>query len=362
MQIYKVSIPSLFPSDMHFFHSDEELSVNKISKVRIFLTEMLGMFIFVYCGAATTAQVMIGDQDKSQVQQKFYGDNSTIALGYGLALTLAFAICGSVFHPHLNPAVTLTLTVFGDVRLILVPIFFAGQAAGAILGSIFVATIHGSKLAELPQDKSRMAFATFPFLEDYNGATLFWDQLWSSILFMIIYITVFDHRLFGGGTLFTAVTIGVAYGSLILASGINAGSAINPFRDFFPRAMSYFLGQNEAFDTPFVIYPLFLPFVGCLLGGLLYFAAVGWFLPEQVKDKDKLEDMLLDLQEDVDELKGMVITDSEGEDDKGGESSASSSTESLLQLDITEPTDTERDLFKNRYRPPRGVGITTRLV
>ncbi len=336
---------------MLLFRSHEELSVNKVARHRIFLTEALGTFIFVYCGDATIAQVMIGDQDGSLPRQKFYGDNSTVALGYGLALFLAFVLCGSVFNPHLNPAVTVMLTLFGDVRPALVPVFLLAQMVGAVLGSLLVGTVHGERLLALPGGKGRMAYATYPLLEDYNLSTLLWDQVCASTLFSLVYLAAFDRRNMGGRVLFNAGAVGATYAALILSSGMNAMSAVNPFRDFFPRVTSYFLGHGDAFDSTFVLFPLFLPFLGSLLGGLLYFAAVGWFWPDRELEGPTAEDeLLVELEEDLEELKEMVITSSEEEEEDDDDDDSEASEESLIQLDVTEPTDTSRRLHRRNQQ------------
>ena len=54
--------------------------------------------------------------------------------------------------------------------------------------------------------------------------------------------------------------------------GLNAGSAINPARDFSPRLLSYLAGWPEPFSAAGAWFwiPLALPHVGGILGALVY--------------------------------------------------------------------------------------------
>ncbi len=274
----------------------------KVPMFRAFLTEFLGMFLFVYCSIAVTAQVLIGDQDQSLPIKKFYGGNGTVALGCGLALALSMALCSGVHYPQLNPAITLALVYFADVKFRSVPAIIAGQIAGAVIASILVTTVHGTKLLSLPDDKGRIAYASYPLLEQANAVTLFWEQLWSSAVFMMVYLSVY-----GSSKLLSLIVVGGTYSALILATGINAVISANPTRDFFPRLLSYLMGHSLAFDDgPFASYALFLPFIGCCLGGLLHQATIMWFWVEEAPEKDVFGELVNELKEDVEGLKRTI--------------------------------------------------------
>jgi len=202
---------------MRLFSARDEIS--QLPWYRVVLTEALAMLIFTYTCAAVTAQVLIGDKDGSLMLERFWGDNSTIALGCGLGLAMAFMLAGNVFHPHLNPAVTATLCLFGDVSVRLVPFFWLAQLAGATIGTAMVISIHGNRLFTLPDEIGRRSFASYPELMDFNRATVLWDICWSAGVYMLVYLAAYDRRNIGGNIALSSVAVGVTQAALIMASG-----------------------------------------------------------------------------------------------------------------------------------------------
>jgi len=322
-----------------FFSAPGEISPVNMAWHRFVLAEGLGMLVFVYVCCAATAQVLVGEHDHSIMLRHFWGDYSAIALGCGLGLTIAFVLAGNVFHPHLNPAVSFTLVLLGDIPAKLLPSFWLAQFVGALLGAGFAVAIHNEKLLALPDELGRRAFASYPALEDFNQATVLWDVYWSSGLFMLVYLAAYDRRNVGGNSVLTAMAVGATEASLILASGLNSGCAINPSKDFCGRITSYFLGYGSAFDSAFILVPLLVPFMGMASGGLMYFASIGWFWPPEPKPKQEMEDeMLLEFEEDIGELRALVIPD----EDESEEEEAHRNSSELL--DVTDGTKIERKL------------------
>ena len=291
---------------------------------RIFLAEMLGMFVFTYVSCSTTASVVRGNaRDPSIVtmQPSSFGNAGTIALGTGLGLALGVMLTMGVTKPHLNPAVTLALVFCGEVTWCLVPMYMAAQAAGAGIGAAFMFSIHGPGLNALPKAIGRQAFA-ISLLDDniYNIATLLWEQLWLSSLYMIVYLAASDKHKADltkrnspevqndpNRSIVFPIALGVTYAGIFLVSSINAASTVNPAKDLFPRLMAYFLGFSSAMNS-FLLVPLFVPFVGCPIGALIYYAAIGWLWPDVEQEGfTEEEERLLDLQDEIADLKELLL-------------------------------------------------------
>ena len=101
----------------------EGIKLNKYA--REFLAETLGTFLLVLFGNGSIAQSM-GKTEKTFLP---------VALGYGLALTIGIMVSGGVSGGHLNPAVTLAMTILKKCKPIQLPIYWAGQYLGAFLAS-----------------------------------------------------------------------------------------------------------------------------------------------------------------------------------------------------------------------------------
>ena len=95
-------------------------------------------------------------------------------------------------------------------------------------------------------------------MADFNIATIVWEQLWVSLLFMLAYLAAFDpgqmETLEDKGKnevgnkqsvkeredrrhVTSCLVVGVAYSGLVLASGLNSTALANPAREFLPRAI-----------------------------------------------------------------------------------------------------------------------------
>ena len=294
---------------------------------RLFLAEFLGMFVFTYVSCSTVASVVRANRRPHTtvtVQPSTFGDSGIIALGSGLGLFLGALLTGGVTTPHLNPAVTLALVLCGDATCCNAPTYLAAQVAGSCLGAAFMFSVHGHGLQALPKSVGKQAFA-LSILEDdkFNLATLLWEQLWISSLFMVIFLAACDRRkallrrqvrgdkkmdvIDGEGLLILASSIGLAYGGFFLVAGINAASTINPAKDLFPRVIGYFLGFGSTMNS-FLLVPLIMPFVGSALGALIYYSAIGWFWPDvPERDFTQVEERVLDLQEEITDLKDLLL-------------------------------------------------------
>ncbi len=260
------------------------LSNNKYISLRIFCAELFGTALFIYFGNAATAQVIIGkyDLNKTITEERLnpavfdYGDAFTIACAYGMGLTLAVCACGAVSGSHLNPAVTLTEVLFRRLPATVLPVYGIAQFFGVFIGTGFVHTVHSFKLNKMVEDEVNVetVYYTLPTLGmEYDVVTLAWDQTLGSAIYMFVYLSMDDRYTGIKSKPIRAIVIGTSYSLLILSTGVNGGTALNPVRDLVPRIFAYLVGHNKAFDYYFAI-PLFMPFIGCFLGGVIYEACV----------------------------------------------------------------------------------------
>eukprot|EP00096_Caligus_rogercresseyi_P011368 TRINITY_DN4450_c0_g1_i1.p1 TRINITY_DN4450_c0_g1~~TRINITY_DN4450_c0_g1_i1.p1 ORF type:complete len:270 (+),score=66.24 TRINITY_DN4450_c0_g1_i1:357-1166(+) len=246
--------------------------------VRQFMAELLGTFLLVYMGDGAIAQVVVGSQASSSASF-FFSNFLSIAIGYGLALTMGILVSGGVSGGHLNPAVTLALAAIRKCKLICVPVYMLAQYIGAFLASAVLFGVYrdGISLVEGGLNKTAKTqgiFASYPTgAIQATGLSLAFDQILATALLVIIILSVTDGRNMKVISGLVPISIGLGLTAIHLSFGINAGTAINPARDFSPRLFTLLAGYGT---EPFRAYnyffwiPLILPHIGGLLGAFIY--------------------------------------------------------------------------------------------
>lgn len=84
------------------------------SYLREFLAEVLGTFVLIAFGDASVAQVSTSSGLGNPA-----GDFFAINWGWGVGVALAVIVAGGASGAHLNPAVTLALTVVGKLNFLI---------------------------------------------------------------------------------------------------------------------------------------------------------------------------------------------------------------------------------------------------
>ena len=244
--------------------------------------EVLGTAILVLFGCGVVAQVVTGGFPKSVTA----GDHNSIAFGWGLGVTMAVFVAGRISGAHLNPAVTVALTVFrGFDRRKVVP-FIAAQMVGALVGALIVRFVYADQIAAVDPGHTKATqgiFSTSPG-EGVSIATAFADQVVGTALLVIVIFAVTSAVNNPPMSNLGPLVIGLLVVAIGMAWGTNAGYAINPARDFGPRLASWITGYQEAMfsaNGPELYFwlPIVAPIVGGLIGGALFVFGIERFLP-----------------------------------------------------------------------------------
>jgi len=258
-----------------------KIGENTNQYLREFLAETLGTFALVLFGDCAVAQVVLGNAARGDL---FFGGFLNISLGYGLALMIGICISGGVSGGHLNPAVTLAMAAVKNIKPLQIPVYMAGQYLGAFLAALVVWGEYADaiKMVEGSDNYTSTTmgiFGTYPSfpLEQVSTLSLAMDQMLGTAMLLIIILAVTDNNNMKISSSLVPLSIGLGLTAIHLSFGLNAGSAINPARDFSPRLLTLLAGWNEpfkAFDYWFWI-PWLLPHVGGLVGAVIYKAMVG---------------------------------------------------------------------------------------
>jgi glycerol uptake facilitator protein len=227
-----------------------------------YIAEFFGTMLLVLLGDGVVAGVTLRSSKS---------ENSgflTVAIAWGLAVTIAIYAVGRISGAHLNPAVTIALLIAGDFESGKVAGYILAQFAGAFAGAVLV------WLHYLPHwagtegaDRKLGVFCTAPAIRS-SGNNLVSEILATIVLTLAI--------LFIGANKFTEGLNPIAVGSLITTIGLSLGGttgfAINPARDLGPRIAHAILpipGKGGS-DWGYSWIPVVGPFIGGALGAIIY--------------------------------------------------------------------------------------------
>lgn len=250
--------------------------------------EFAGTMILILFGIGVVAQVLAGG----------LGDHDSIAWAWGLGATLGVYVAGRVSGGHLNPAITIALAAFAGFPWRKVAPFALAQTLGAFVAALLVRWNYSEVLASADPGntiKTQRVFSTLP-----GNGTLpisewgaFRDQVIGTAILVFVIFALVEARNNPPLANLVPVVIGLLVVGIGMAWGTDAGYAINPARDFGPRLASFFTGYGESMRDQYGNFywyiPIVAPLIGGLVGGGLWRAMLGRFLPAEQAEPNLAE-------------------------------------------------------------------------
>ncbi|KGC70092.1 MIP channel s family protein [Burkholderia pseudomallei] len=216
--------------------------------------ELIGTFWLVLggCGSAVLAAAYPG------LGIGFAG----VSLAFGLTvLTMAFAI-GHISGCHLNPAVSIGLTVAGRFPARELVPYVVAQVIGATLGAFVLYLIASGKPGF---DVVASGFATNGFGEHspghYTLAAAFICEVFMTAVFLFVILGATDRRAPAG---FAPIAIGLCLTLIHLISIPVTNTSVNPARSTGP---ALFVG-GAAVDQLWLFWVA--PIIGAIIAGIVY--------------------------------------------------------------------------------------------
>ena len=249
--------------------------------------EFVGTFILVFfgCGSVCAAVTMGAQVGVFQV-----------AIIWGLGIATAIYLTAALSGAHLNPAVTISLAVWGGFPKSRVLGYIVTQMIAAFVSAAVLYVIFGGAIAEFENknnivrgqtgsEASAMIFGEFypnpggKPLSEINpdrmpqGRAFIAEVIGTTMLLLVIFCTT-DPNNKDRPQILTAATIGLTITMLISLLGPLTMACFNPARDLGPRLFSSIAGWNAIPFTAngsgwFTVYIL-APIIGGLLGGWIY--------------------------------------------------------------------------------------------
>ena len=249
-----------------------------MSSSDIFIGETIGTAVLILLGGGVCAAVTL---KASKARNAGW---LAIAFGWGFAVMTAVYISAPLSGAHLNPAVTLALAI-KDGGWDNVPIYWAGQLLGAMIGATLVwvayygqfqahltdKEIVGEPTAKAVEAEEKGAgpvlgiFSTGPEVRNVvqNLAT---EIIGTVVLILAILTQGLNANGNGLGTLGALITAFVVV-SIGLSLGGPTGYAINPARDLGPRIVHALLPLPNKGGSDWSY--AWIPVVGPLIGGAI---------------------------------------------------------------------------------------------
>lgn len=229
-----------------------------------FLAEFTGTALLVIMGNGVVANVVLN---------KTKGQNSgwiVITFGWAMAVFLGVYVSTKLGGlGHLNPAVTIALSTFGDFDSSLLPTYIGAQFTGAFAGSVVVwFCYHQHFTVTEDKDLKLAVFATSPAIRStiHNFVTEFIGA----------FILVFGALSISPSTASMGTLNALPVALLILGIGLSLGGptgyAINPARDLGPRIAHFILpirGKRDS-DWGYSWIPVVGPIAGAVVAAWVF--------------------------------------------------------------------------------------------
>ena len=249
--------------------------------------ELIGTFLLVFFGCGSVASAVTTGALIGVFQ---------VAIVWGLGIATAIYLTGSLSGAHLNPAVTISMAVFGGFPKKRVLPYIAVQLLGgflaaAVLYLIFAQPIahyeaHNAIIRGTPgSEASARVFGVF-FPNPGDGgltrqshtfmghAPAFAAEVIGTAILLLVIFAVTDPKNKAVPQSLIPLSIGLTVTILICLLGPLTMASFNPARDFAPRVFSSLAGWGTipftANGIGWLTVYIIAPILGGLLGGLAY--------------------------------------------------------------------------------------------
>jgi glycerol uptake facilitator protein len=227
------------------------------SKSQRALAEVLGTGALVLVGPGSVVATL---KLAGKVAPFTEADLLGISFAFGLVITAVVYAFGKVSGCHINPAVTLALAATRRVPWREVPLYWAAQFVGAVVGALAIWAIFAHTAIDLG-----MGQASFNTDTTSYAAAAFTEFIGTAFL-MIAILGIVDKRSPGD---LAGIVIGGFVVAIIMVLGPITACAINPARAFGPELVSAIGGgaTNWAQFIPAYLVPELL---GAVVAAFVY--------------------------------------------------------------------------------------------
>lgn len=229
-----------------------------------FLGEFFGTMLLLILGCGVVANVVL---TRTKGHQSGW---IVITFGWAMAVFLGVIVSTNLGGSgHINPAVTIAMSLFGDFDDSLVLPYVSGQMAGAFVGSSLVWLTYKSHFDTTDDKDLKLAvFSTSPAIR--NTFHNFFTELLATFV-LVFGALAMSKPSDALGTL-NALPVALLVLGIGLSLGGPTGYAINPARDLGPRIAHFLLPITDkgSSNWSYAWIPIVAPIAGACLAVLTY--------------------------------------------------------------------------------------------
>src|SRR6266568_2863943 len=224
------------------------------------VAEFIGTALLVFIGAGSVPAILLLE---GGTKAPFSGaDLGFISFAFGLIVVAMVYTIGKVSGCHINPAVTFALAATKRFPWKEVPVYWAAQYVGAVIGAFAIWGVFGANAVTFGMGQTH--FAADASSNYYLQAALA-EALGTGLLIFAI-LGIVDSK---SPTQLAGIVIGGAVVGIILIFGPVTGASLNPARAFGPEMVQAIAG-GTTFWTQYVPVYLIPGLVGAAAAAFLY--------------------------------------------------------------------------------------------
>lgn len=265
--------------DIEIGNTKDEKPRASLAKMRAHLNEpaaeFIGTLILVLLGTAVDCQVVLSSNTQVATSQK--GSYLSISFGWGIATALGVWISIGCSGGHLNPAVSLALSLFRGFPLRKLPVFVLSQVLGGFTGALISFCLYHRAIVifengQLTTPGTSGLFTTFP-LDYVSSVSCFFNEFVGTAILVLVVFAVTDTRKESLPLAALPFVLFLTVTGIGASLGMQTSYAINPARDFGPRLMTAIFYGSEVFTFRshyWIWAPILAPMAGSVIGATIY--------------------------------------------------------------------------------------------
>jgi aquaglyceroporin related protein len=210
-----------------------------------------------------------------------YGNFLTSDWAWGLGVMLGIYLAGGISGAHLNPAISIMLSIYRGFPwrrcgVYIIAQFLGAFAAAAVAYGLYHDAIMHYSGALIPR-KTGLGFYTQPqpFI---SPATAFFNELVATGVLSCSILALGDDSNAPPGAGMAAFILGLLVTALCMVFGYNTGACLNPARDFGPRLVALAAGYGSSTFTAANCWWLWGAWVATITGAIVGGAAYDSFI------------------------------------------------------------------------------------
>ncbi|THH32826.1 hypothetical protein EUX98_g1319 [Antrodiella citrinella] len=243
--------------------------------------EFFGVLLLVLFGCGVNAQTTLSASKALAATPA--GDYTSAVLGWGVGLALGAWLSAGVSGGHINPAVTISFALLRDFPWKKVPVYILAQVLGGICGAGIVYANYHEAINVFEGGNGARTLSTAGLFGTFaaphmSAAGAFFEEFLGTAVLLLVICAVTDRRNSPPPAGLVPLVLFFTLMGIAAAIGWQTGFALNPARDFGPRALTAMVGYGSQVFTFRHHYWIWSGIMAPILGGLVGVFAYDTFI------------------------------------------------------------------------------------